>query len=61
MAANNSDVVTIEQFKNYMVQRNAYRDVDYIESTGTQYIDTGVIPNQNTRVVLNCVLVDAKE
>lgn len=61
MAANNSDVVTIEQFKNYMVQRNAYRDVDYIESTGTQYINTGIIPNQNTRVVLNCVLVDAKE
>lgn len=61
MAANNSDVVTIEQFKNYMVQRNAYRDIDYIESTGTQYINTGIIPNQNTRVVLNCVLVDAKE
>lgn len=61
MAANNSDVVTIEQFKNYMVQRNAYRDVDYIESTGTQYIDTGIIPNQNTRIVLNCVMVDAKE
>lgn len=61
MAANKSDVVTIEQFKNYMVQRNAYRDVDYIESTGTQYIDTGIIPNQNTRIVLNCVLVDAKE
>lgn len=61
MAANNSDVVTIEQFKNYMVQRNAYRDVDYIESTGTQYINTGIIPNQNTRIVLNCVMVDAKE
>lgn len=61
MAANNSDVVTIEQFKNYMVQRNAYRDIDYIESTGTQYINTGIIPNQNTRVVLNCVMIDAKE
>ena len=25
-----------------------YQEVEYIESTGTQYIDTGVIPNQNT-------------
>lgn len=27
--------------------------LDYIESTGTQYIDTGFVPNQNTRVVCN--------
>lgn len=26
----------------------SYEKVNYIESTGTQYIDTGVIPNQNT-------------
>lgn len=25
-----------------------YREVEYIESTGTQYIDTGVIPDQDT-------------
>lgn len=25
-----------------------YQEVEYIESTGTQYIDTGIIPNQNT-------------
>lgn len=25
-----------------------YQEVEYIESTGTQYIDTGVVPNQNT-------------
>lgn len=28
-----------------------YMLVEYIESTGTQYIDTGFIPNQDTRVV----------
>lgn len=28
-----------------------YTAVEYIESSGTQYIDTGVIPNQDTRVV----------
>lgn len=27
-----------------------YQQVDYIESTGTQYIDTGLIPNQDTKV-----------
>lgn len=25
-----------------------YQQVEYIESTGTQYIDTGIMPNQNT-------------
>lgn len=27
----------------------AYRQVEYIETTKTQYIDTGVVPNENTR------------
>ena len=27
-----------------------YTQLDYIESTGTQYIDTGFVPNQDTRV-----------
>lgn len=27
-----------------------YTQLDYIESTGTQYIDTGIIPNQDTKV-----------
>lgn len=29
---------------------NGYTELEYIESTGTQYIDTGFKPNQNTRV-----------
>ncbi len=29
---------------------NEYQKVEYIESTGTQYIDTGINPTQNTRV-----------
>ncbi len=28
----------------------AYTELEYIESTGTQYIDTGIIPNLNTRI-----------
>lgn len=32
---------------------SGYVELEYIESTGTQYIDTGFIPNQNTRAVLD--------
>ena len=31
-----------------------YTPCEYIESSGTQYIDTGFIPNQDTRVVIEC-------
>lgn len=27
------------------------KELEYIESTGTQYVDTGVIPNQDTRII----------
>ena len=30
-----------------------YKELEWIESTGTQYIDTGFKPNQNTRVVID--------
>ena len=33
-----------------------YQQVEYIESTGTQCIDTGFIPNQNTSVRLEYAL-----
>ena len=32
---------------------NDYQVVEYIESTGTQYIDTGFIPNQDTSIELS--------
>ena len=32
------------------------QELSYIESNGTQYIDTGFVPNQDTRVVARCVL-----
>lgn len=35
-----------------------YRQVDYIQSTGTQYVDTGFKPNNNTRVVMRAELTD---
>ena len=32
---------------------NGYRRLKYIQSTGTQFIDTGFKPNQDTRVLLD--------
>ena len=30
---------------------DAYEELEYIEATGTQYIETGFVPNQDTRIV----------
>lgn len=37
---------------------SGYTQLEYIESTGTQYIDTGYKPNSNTRVVMDADLLD---
>ena len=34
-----------------IVDNPRYQQVEYIESTGSQYIDTGFIPNQDTRII----------
>ena len=36
-----------------------YTELEYIESTGTQYIDTGFKPNQDTKVICDGVWVSA--
>ena len=36
---------------------NGYTEVQYIESTGTQWINTGFKPNQNTRVKMDCNVI----
>lgn len=36
-----------------MALPNGYTRVEYIQSSGSQYIDTGFKPNQNTRIVLD--------
>ena len=38
---------------------SGYTEVEYIESTGTQYIDTGVVPNHNTAVMLDIDILNA--
>lgn len=35
---------------------STYTKLDYIESHGTEYVDTGFKPNQDTRVVMDCNL-----
>lgn len=35
--------------KMYVGVEDRYTLLDYIQSSGTQYIDTGFIPNQNTK------------
>jgi hypothetical protein len=37
---------------------SGYTQLEYIESSGTQYIDTGFTPNQNTRIKLEMQLKD---
>lgn len=39
---------------------SGYTQVDYIQSSGSQYIDTGFKPNNNTRVVMDAELVSMK-
>lgn len=34
---------------------DGYTELEYIESTGTQYIDTGVYPNGKTRITMSCI------
>ena len=38
---------------------SGYTQVEYIESSGTQYIDTGIYPNQNTKVVMDVQMTSA--
>ncbi len=40
------------KFKDNSQLRFLFNQLEYIESTGTQYIDTGIKPNQDTRVAL---------
>lgn len=42
--------VGVENFKKRDLP-SGYTQVEYIESTGSQYIDTGICPNQDTRIV----------
>ena len=36
---------------------SGYKQLEYIQSSGTQYIDTGFKPNQNTRIKMDCNVI----
>ena len=42
--------------KGYVGVKETYKVLDYIESSGTQYIDTKYVPNSNTKWVLDAEL-----
>lgn len=44
-----------------MALPSGYRTLAYIKSSGTQYIDTGFQPNQNTRVVMDIQAIGTSE
>lgn len=44
--------------KGYVGVPVVYTELEYIESSGTQYIDTGFMHNQNTRVVMDVQATD---
>lgn len=55
LKGNNVSTTVIQPVKVNILKKlipDAYQQVEYIESTGTQYIDTNYIPNQDT--VVNC-------
>ena len=41
-----------------MALPSGYTPLEYIESTGSQYVDTGFAPNNNTRVVMDVQITD---
>ena len=48
-----------KEIKSIYIKNNipsGYTRLEYLESTGTQYTDTGLIPNQNTKTVIDCIL-----
>lgn len=40
---------------------SGYTQIEYIDSTGTQWIDTGFTPNQNTRVLMDATVLDQSD
>lgn len=44
-----------------MALPSGYVQIDYIESTGTQYINTSFTPKGNSRIVMDCELTDVSK
>ena len=58
---NDKNVISEKQDKVDPHVTNDYQEVEYLESTGTQYIDTGYLPNNNTKVDIKFMALDNPE
>jgi len=47
--------------RGYVGVKNQYQELEYLESTGTQYINTGIIPTQNTRTKIAFLLTSGTQ
>lgn len=56
-------VTTTVWFGNFTIDKteDIYQEVEYIESSGTQYIDTEIIPDQNTGIDIDLTYVDGTD
>lgn len=58
----NTDSVMVDVPKyEYDNEGNRYTLVEYLESTGTQYIDTGIYPKATTKVIFDFALTDISD
>ena len=55
---NDKNVVSEKKEQVYTHVTDEYQEVEYLESTGTQYIDTGYFPNSNTKVEIKFMGLD---
>ena len=55
---NGAKVFETKELKNVVVEKPYEKRVAYLESTGTQYIDTGYVPNQNTEIIANVAFLE---
>ena len=55
---NDKNVVSEKKEQVYPHVTDEYQEVEYLESTGTQYIDTGYFPNSNTKVEIKFMGLD---
>ena len=55
---NDKNVTSEKKEQVYPHVPDEYQEVEYLESTGTQYIDTGYFPNSNTKVEIKFMGLD---
>lgn len=55
---NGAKIFETQELKEITVEKPYEKRVAYIESTGSQYIDTGYVPDENTEIVANVAFME---